>query len=175
MWRSLADGSNDCESAGYEKGQCLEDYQRRFEHAQNLYKNGAQDCWMRIRGSAACRWIRLHRVSLNWATLTSLSDEYDHETKYQTSQWKTPTLLRIKKARQSQKSKSCWSHSSTWGALSSLIESFAGRFSRCADRFVWLGHLARYSGQDYWTWITESCHLRWNWHSQALGGRPLRL
>ena len=42
MWWSSVDRSNDCKSAGHEKGSCLEDYHWRFGYVESVHKNGAK-------------------------------------------------------------------------------------------------------------------------------------
>ena len=41
------------------KEKCLEDYHRRFGHAESLERNGAKTADMVIRRSIACKWVRL--------------------------------------------------------------------------------------------------------------------
>ena len=52
-------------------------------------------------------------------------------------------------------------------------ESLAAHISRCTDRLVWLGRLARHVGQGRRTCVTgcrHSCHERWDRYSLCLRG-----
>ena len=108
-WRSSVDCSNDSRWAGNQPWQRVEDYHGRFGYAEDLCKDGAE---------ASGRWPEGAAHGGVWSILEHLQTEpdllqrvitgdeswifeYDPETKCQSLQWKCPSSLRPKKARQS--------------------------------------------------------------------------
>ena len=194
-WQSSVDCSNDCKSAGHKKGQCLEDSLKIWACRKSVQKC-CQDCWMMTRRSVACRCVR-----------TSFSDFKMNQTCLEESS----LVMRLgflittgkpsaralngkvwrcqgqrKQGSQSQKSKSCWSHSSMWEALSTVsschrarksISKFTERscgiyFAQCARRdkgcgmtncgcFTMTMHLLTmpWASNSSWLRRTSSC---WN-------------
>ena len=73
MWWLSVNRLTDPKLAGHKRGQCLEDYHRRFGYTESLHKNGAKTIkWWWSERVPHAGVSRHHRASWNWTRLASL-------------------------------------------------------------------------------------------------------